>query len=156
MIAHRSHRRVTIVVAVATVAVVAGGGSAFAFWATTGAGTGAATASTLVAPVITAGTVTGDLYPGLTANGTSTGGTLAISASNPNPFPVTVTLAPSTSATGCTTPAVSFRGGTLTLPAKASDVSHTFANSMSMGANASNDCQGKPITVVLTTSTITS
>ena len=106
----------------------------------------------MVAPTVSAGSASGtQLYPGLTANG-STGGDLVLTASNPNPFPITVTVAASSSASGCSNPDVSFLGGTFSLAANASGVSKTFAKSVSMGTNASNDCQGKTITVNVTTS----
>lgn len=144
-------RRAALVAGGTAVAVLAGGTAAFAYWTTTGSGSGAAAARTMTAPTITAGTVAGDLYPGLTANGTSTGGTLAVTASNPNPFAVTVTLNSSSSVTGCTTPGVSFLGGTFTLPANASNLTRTVPNSVSMAPGSSDDCQGKSLTVALTT-----
>jgi hypothetical protein len=138
-------RRAAVVAAGTAAAVLAGGGAAFAYWTTTGTGAGAAAASTMTAPTIDAGTVTGELYPG------ATDGTLAVTASNPNPFPITVTLHPSTSATGCTTPAISFSGGSFTLAANASSVTKLVSDSVSMGSSASNDCQGQALTVALTT-----
>ena len=102
----------------------------------------------MVAPGVTATATapSAQLYPG------STGGDLEVVATNTNPFPVTVTLASSTSATGCTTPAITFAGGTLTLEGNSGSVARTVPNSVSMGAGASNDCQGATITVALTTS----
>jgi hypothetical protein len=145
-------RRLATVVGVAVGGVLLSATAAVAYWSVTGSGSGSAASGTMTAPTVSAGTASGSLlYPGLTADGT-VGGDLVVSASNPNPFPVTVTLDPSTSASGCTTPAVSFAGGSFTLGANASGVSHTFGKSVSMGAGAGNDCQGKTITVHLTTS----
>lgn len=141
-------RRIAVTVAATTVGLLIGIGSAAAYWATTGTGTGAASARTMVAPGVTAtgAAPSAQLYPG------STGGDLVVMASNTNPFPVTVTLAASTSASGCTTPAITFSGGSFTLPANSGSVSRTVANSVSMGTGASNDCQGATITVALNTS----
>lgn len=145
--------RLAVVVGGTVAGVLLSGTAAFAYWSVSGTGSGTAASSTMIAPTVAVGTASGTLlYPGLTADGTSAGGDLVVSASNPNPFPVTVTLAPSTSVTGCTTPDVSFSGGTFTLAANASAASRTIAKSVSMGTNASNDCQGKTLTVALTTS----
>lgn len=149
----RSLKRRAAVVVAGTSAAVLVGGTAFAYWAATGTGSGNAQAGTMSAPTVSAGTTTGSaLYPGLTSNGTSTGGTLAMTASNPNPFPITVTVSQSGAATGCTAPAVTFSGGSFTLAANASDVTRTVPFSIAMGAGASNDCQGQTLTVPLTTS----
>ena len=147
-------RRVTVVAGSVVAGVLLSGTAAVAYWSVTGSGSGVAASTTMTAPTVSAGTASGTaLYPGLSANGTTTGGDLAFSASNPNPFPVTVTVNSSTSASGCTTPAVSFAGGSFTLPANSGTVTRTIAKSVSMGTSASNDCQGKAITVTATTST---
>lgn len=146
-------RRLAIVAGGTVAGVLLSGTAAVAYWSVTGAGSGTAASTTMGAPTVSAGTASGTLlYPGLTANGTSTGADLVVTASNPNPFPVTVTVAPSTTATGCNTPDVNFSGGTFSLAANASGVTRTISKSVSMGTNASNDCQGKTISVALTTS----
>jgi hypothetical protein len=146
-------RRAAVIVGGAVAGVLLSGTAAVAYWSITGTGSGTAQSGTMIAPTVSAGTPSGTaLFPGLTANGTSTGGNLVVNASNPNSFAVTVTVASSTSATGCTTPAVSFIGGTFTLPANSPSVPRTIANSVSMGTTASNDCQDAAITVSLTTS----
>lgn len=151
----RKPRRAGMVIAAAIAVVLLGSTSAYAYWTTVGAGSGAAAADTFIAPTVSAGTVEGPLlYPGLSANGTSTGATLAMVASNPNPFPVSVSVSqtPGAAVSGCTTPAVSFSGGTFTLAANTSSVTRTLAYTVSMGTNSSDDCQGKTITIPLTTS----
>ncbi len=61
------------------------GGTAYAYWAASGTGSGAAKAGVAQPISATAATVsTGFLYPGATGN-------VSITISNPNPFPVTVT-----------------------------------------------------------------
>jgi hypothetical protein len=148
-----SGHRLAIVVGGTVAGVLLSGTAAVAYWSVTGTGSGAAASSTMAAPTVSAGTASGTLlYPGLTADGSTKGADLVVTASNPNPFPVTVTVAASTTVTGCTTPDVSFSGATFTLAANASGVSKTFSKSVSMGTNASNDCQGKTLTVALTTS----
>ncbi|MBK5306268.1 MAG: hypothetical protein JJD92_06220 [Frankiaceae bacterium] len=73
-------------------AVMIGGGVAFAFWSTSGNGAGIAQAKTFAALTVTSGTApTGQLYPGLTADGTAAGGDLVLSVTNSNPFPVQIT-----------------------------------------------------------------
>ena len=153
----RTRRRATVVAGSTAAVVLLGSATAFAYWSATGSGSGSAGAATMASPVVSVGTVTGTgLFPGLSANGTSIGGTLAVVASNPNPFPVTVTVSRDTASpvTGCATPDVSFAGGSFTLAANATDVQRTIAHSVSMGTNASNDCQGKTITIPLTTSSV--
>lgn len=83
--------------------VVLSSGVAFAYWSTTGSGTGAAQATGFVTPAVTAGTTSAQLYPGLTANGTTAGADLVFSVSNTNPFAVTIT---SISLTGATVSSV--------------------------------------------------
>lgn len=58
-------------------------GLAFAAWTSTGAGTVAPKSTTDVASVIAPGTAAADLYPGAT-------GSVTVTVSNPNPYPVLV------------------------------------------------------------------
>jgi hypothetical protein len=150
---HKAHRP-AVFVGAAVAGVLLSGTAAVAYWSVTGAGSGSAASGTMTAPTVSAGTASGTLlYPGLTANGTSTGADLLVSASNPNPFAVTVTVSQGAGAvTGCTTPAVTFSGGSFTLPANSGTVTRTIAKSVSMGTASSNDCQGQTITDPLTTS----
>lgn len=101
------------------------GGTAYAFWSTTGTGSGSASAGGAL-PVTVTATAVGQLYPGVKVPATLT-------FSNPNPFPVTVTsIAPTAAATGVTggldnaacaaSPGVVFATltGSWTIPAKGS------------------------------------
>ena len=146
------HRRTAVVFGGAIAVILLGATSAFAYWTTIGSGSGAATAATFVAPTVSSGTVSGTaLYPGLTANGTSVGGNLAMTATNTNPFPVNVSVSQSGPATGCATPDVTLSTGSFTLPANSGALSRTLSFKVSMGTGSSNDCQGATITVPLTT-----
>jgi hypothetical protein len=149
---HKAHRP-AVVVGAAVAGVLLSGTAAVAYWSVTGTGSGSATSGTMTAPTVSAGTASGTLlYPGLTADGSTTGADLVVTASNPNPFPVTVTLSQNGAATGCATPAVTFRGGNITLLANATAATYKVDRSVSMGTTSSTDCQGKTITVPLTTS----
>lgn len=129
------------------------GGTAYAYWTTTGAGTG--TASATMAQTLSAGpaTVASGLYPGATGiAGTAT-------VSNPNPFPVTITSAsfalPTASGSlgTCTTTGVTLTAGTLpTVPAKAGGQDGTVALPFTAAmTNASQTgCQGATFTSTVT------
>lgn len=149
----RKPRRASMVLAAALTVVLLGSTSAYAYWTTLGSGDGAAAAGTFIAPTVNSGTAAGPaLYPGMTSAGSSTGGTLSIVASNPNPFPISVLVSQNGAATGCATPAVTFDGGSFNLAAGASNVPLTLPDTLSVGTTSSNDCQGATITVPLTTS----
>ena len=150
---NRRPRRAGVVLGGTVAIILLGSTSAVAYWTTMGSGSGAAAADTFKDVEVSSGTVTGPLlYPGLTADGEATGGTLAIVASNPNPFPVSVVVSKSGAATGCSTPDVSLIQGTISVPAGAVSEAYTLPNSVSMGTDSSNDCQGATITIPLTTS----
>lgn len=146
------------VVGVATVgAVLAAASIGYAYWTTTGSGAGTAKATTLTAAVVNAGVApAGQLFPGLAANGTTTGGDLVVNASNPNGFPVTVTITGGTFG-GCTTTGVSIGStATFNLAANAAAAEVTIPKVLSMASTSSNDCQGKTITITgLVTETAT-
>ena len=145
-------RRLAAVAGGTAAAVVLGSATAYAYWSVTGSGSGSAAASSMSAPVVTAGTVTGaSLYPG------KTGATLFVNATNPNPFDITVTVAKpiSGSITGCTSPDVTFSGGSFTVPANTTTaVERTIPNSVSMGNASSSDCQGQTLAIPLTTNSV--
>jgi hypothetical protein len=141
------------------VAVLLAGGTAYAVWSTTGTGAGTATARGFQAVTVTAGTApAGQLYPGLTADGSTAGGDLVVNANNPNPFPVSVSVLVS-SVSGCTTPGVSIPGSvtaSFALPASSGTVSRTMSKVLSMSTASSSDCQGQTLTVSLTTTAVSS
>ena len=148
----------TTTVAVAIFAVAATAGTAFAVWTSTGTGTGTGAARGFQAVTVAAGTApAGQLYPGLTANGTSLGGDLVVNATNPNPFPVTVTVTLNGTPTGCTTSGVTIGApATFTLPANSGTVQRIMSFVLSMSTASSNDCQNATITVPLNTSAVSS
>lgn len=130
-----------------------GGGSAYAYFTGHGSGTGTGrVASGLAAVTVTAATTTGAaLYPG----DTGSPGDLKISATNTNPVDVRVTVTGITgiaTGSGCTTPALTLVGTpSFTIP-KNTNTSATFplTGSVTMGTDATSDCQGKTLTVNLT------
>jgi hypothetical protein len=143
---HISHKKV-VVAAMAVIAFTVVG-IAIAAWTVGGSGTGyakASTASAITLSVASAST-TADLYPG--ANGT-----VKLSASNPNPFPVRISAvsgngaitsdkgAACNAATG-----VTFVNQTgLTLDLLANETDHVFtlaAGSVTMSNASDNSCQG--------------
>jgi len=132
------------------------GGTAYAFWTSTGTGTGTASATTFQPVVVSAGAAPpGQLYPGLTANGTTSGGDLVVQASNPNPFPVIVTVTLNGTPTGCSTTGVTIGApATFTLPASSGTVTLTVSKVLSMSTASSDDCQGATITLPLATSAV--
>ena len=67
----------------AVVAILAGAGTAYAVWSSTGSGSATAQASTSANSVIAAGTSAADLYPGAVK-------TITVTISNPNLYPVLV------------------------------------------------------------------
>ncbi|GAC1326846.1 MAG: hypothetical protein NVSMB13_12590 [Mycobacteriales bacterium] len=128
------------------------GGVAIASWTQNGSGSGAALAKTAVASVVSAGTTTADLYPGQTT------GTLSMSITNPNPYPVTFTNATmgsvtvdSTHSAGCTTTGLSFSTPTVSLLVPANSVGTALSAPIVAMSNASsNGCQGATFTIAVT------
>jgi hypothetical protein len=92
------------------------GGYAFAAWTSSGSGTGQAKSTTSIDSVIAPGTSAADLYPGAT-------GSVTVTVSNPNPYPVLVNSISSGSSalvnTSCT-------AGTVTTDARATDATGLF------------------------------
>ncbi len=126
-----------------------GAGSAYAYWKSTGLGTGQATTGTSQAVTIatnaTAGTL---LQPGGT-------GDLVITATNPNAAPVQITAITLGAIGGCTTPAISLAAPStsylpFTIPANANNQRLVVAGALTMGTGASSGCQGVAFTIPLT------
>jgi hypothetical protein len=149
-------------IAVAAVILVAFGaaGIAIAAWTVSGTGTGyakASTASAITLNVASAST-TADLYPGAS-------GTVKLSASNPNPFPVRITAvsgngtitsdkgAACNAATG-----VAFVNQTgLTLDLLANETDHVFtlvAGAVTMSNASDNSCQGAIFSIPVTVTAV--
>lgn len=137
-------------------ATIAATGVAFAAWTATGGGVGGATASNATdALTVTAAYPAADLYPGLTANGTSTGGALKLHVVNDRPYPVQFTTvtpggtgtysAPAGCDDGAGGNAVSMPAAitiaAVTVPTGAAGVTITVPNALSMASGATDACQ---------------
>lgn len=130
-------------------------GVSYAVWTSSGTGTGSSVATNFKAITVTAGTAgAGQLYPGLVPDGSTAGADLKVITTNPNPFPVTATLT-LTSASGCTTPGITLKAGTVvSLAANSSNVPQTIAKVVGMGTSANDDCQNATITLTLATASV--
>ncbi len=159
---HHARRAITLA-AVAVLAVLAGG-SASAYWTSTGAGSGAAAIATSTDELtLTPATPTAQLAPGATAN-------VVLTISNSNTFPVHIgTLSLDTGHgtggfdvdgdhLGCALTALSFTtqtngGSGWTVGSKAAGVDGSLAvtltNSLTMAANAASACQNASFIVYL-------
>jgi len=153
--------RAAFVVLVAVIGVLLLNGGASAFWSGGGNGTGAGGSGTVQAVTLSPGTSPGGLAPGGQRN-------VVLTVTNPNLAEVSVrSLALDTTQgtsgysvdaghSGCTVPALTFAtqtngGAGWTIPKKVGAVngtlSVTLTNALSMGAGASNACQGATFTV---------
>lgn len=143
----RPARRVALVAGVSAVAVLAGGGVAYAYWTAGGGGAGSTTIGTvsLAADPVTAS----GLYPGrsipVTVDITATGdGTVSVTAINPAAAEVSVGLGP------CDPAAVTFTT-TAGLPQTVSaGAPVTVAGTVTMALDAADGCQGRTFTIPLT------
>ncbi len=133
----------------ATLAVFLIGSVVFAAWLVTGTGNGGAKATTATNLVVTAGSTTGDLFPG-------GNGDVKVSIQNPNPFAVNVKTivgsgAITSAAPGCTTTGVSFTDQNavtgMTIAAGATQAV-TLDDAASMNTS-DNGCQGATFTIPL-------
>jgi hypothetical protein len=147
-------------------------GVAFAYWTSSGSGSGQATAGSASTVTLSAGTVTSTLFPG----GTADVGTLV---TNPNPYAVLIsglsagTITSGTAGNACDTNGnhVTFNvpgtypSTTYRVPAKAGVVGTgnpaafaiDIANGASMAINSDTTCQAKTFTIPLSgTATATS
>jgi hypothetical protein len=139
---------------VAALTVGLGGGAAYGFFVSAGAGSGTATVGT-TAPVTVleaTGTITNELYPGTT-------GDLLVTLDNPNTYPVAITaIAGNGTVTGaggvgsCTTTGVSVpsQSGLNISVASGSSVSAVIPGAVSMGAASDTGCQGATFQVPVT------
>ena len=146
----RPLHRVVATFLASAVLLCATGGVAFAYFRTSGNGTGSGKVSAALAPVtVSAATTTGTaLYPG----DTGSPGDLELSATNPNPVDVKVTVTGLGSVQGCTTPALSLVGTpSFTIPKNTTTATGIpLIGAVTMGTSASNDCQGQTLTVSVT------
>lgn len=139
-----------LICAVTALVVGLGGGSAYAYFTSSGSGSGSATVAGApnAVTIATNATSATPLQPGGT-------GDLVITATNPNNYPVQITAFSIGTVTGCTTPDVSLVSPSsdylpFTIPKNASSERLVIVGSLTMGAGASNDCQGKSLTIPLT------
>ncbi len=143
--------------AIAALTVGIGGGAAFAYFTSSGRGSGAASVGTPspVTVLQATGTVTNKLYPGTT-------GDLLLTLDNPNPYAVTITSVGSSGAvTGsggvgtCTVTGVSVvtQSGLNVTVASGSSVSVVIPGAAEMGSTSDSGCQGAtfqaPITITV-------
>jgi hypothetical protein len=143
----------------AAVGLLIAGSVAYAAWTVNGSGTGSASATSSVNLTLTAGTPSGLLYPGGSADVDS-------SVSNSNPFPVHVSSVSLDTTqgingfdvdaghSGCNLSSLSFTTATngstgWDIPASSS-VDVDAAGAISMSAAANDSCQGATFTVHLT------
>jgi hypothetical protein len=142
-----------------TLCLATGAGGAYAYWATVGAGSGAATNGTMSTVTVEA-LVAGDspantLVPGGTA-------AVAVRALNPNSFPVQVYAIRGNGAAtadanhpACTTPGVKFvdpaapLAPALSIPANSS-ILITLPNAATMSTASSSGCQGATFSLPVT------
>ncbi|WP_255770631.1 hypothetical protein [Pseudarthrobacter sulfonivorans] len=157
----KTSRRLAAKTAAATITLclATGAGGAYAYWATVGAGSGAATNGTMGAVTVEA-LIAGDspqstLVPGGTAD-------VAVRAHNPNDYPVQVyairgngAVTADANHTVCTTTGVKFvdpaapLAPALSIPANSS-ILITLPNAAAMSTASSSGCQGAAFTVPVT------
>jgi hypothetical protein len=149
--------RKTFVVA-ALVGGMLAGSVALAAWLASGTGTGSAKAVNAENLVVTDGTASADLYPGM-ANGD-----LFLTVQNTNDYPVRITSiqaaagdVTSTAGASCegATTGVSLDGGQITLPAPQdvganSSISFTVADVVNMTNASDTSCQGATFSIPVT------
>jgi hypothetical protein len=157
----KRNRRLALVALVAFVGVLLLNGGAQAFWSAGGSGAGNGGSGTVQAVTLSPGTISGEIAPGGSRS-------VVLTVTNPNLAEVSVrSLALDTTQgtngysvdaahAGCTVNALSLAsqnngGAGWTIPKKVGSVngtlSVTLTNALTMGATASNACQGATFTV---------
>jgi hypothetical protein len=150
-------RRRRLVAVLTAVGVLAVGGAAWAYFTTSGSGTGHGSTGTMstVTLNVTAGTASTPLYPGGT-------GDVSLEVNNPNAYAVTlVSVALKTGGTitadaghlGCTTTGVTFAtqtGLSTTIPSGASADRIDLAGAVSMNSSSLSACQGATFSIPVT------
>ena len=152
--AHGARRvsRLLVAGAIATASVLTGG-VAFAWWSTTGSGSGSATTGTTVALTTSASTPSGTvLVPGGSAP-------LVITVTNPNAGSVTITsvqldtsrsVTVSGEAGTCTAPPLTVSATPSLVLAGGATTTFTVPNAVTLGSAAANGCQGATFTLPVT------
>ena len=154
-----NRKRLVRIAVTAVVGLSIAGAAAYAAWSVNGSGSGSASAATAQGLTLTAGSASGVLYPGATADVDTT-------AANSNPFPVHVTsLALDTTQgqsgfgvdaghSGCNLSSLSFttatNGGSGWDIAANGSIDIDASGSISMDSSANDSCQGATFTVYLT------
>ena len=140
-----------IIGAIAALTMGFGGGAAFAYFTSSGNGSGAASTGTLQAVTIAStGSVSSPLLPGGPA------GNVTVEIANPNPYSVTLvsvngngTINTDGGHLSCTTTGVTFTNQTpnINIPANQTAYPVDLTGAISMSAAASNGCQGATFSV---------
>jgi hypothetical protein len=154
-----TRKRLVRLAVTAVVGLGIAGGAAYAAWSVSGSGSGSASAASAQGLTLTAGSASGVLYPGATAD-------VDTSVANANAFPVHVSsLALDTTQgqngfavdgghSGCNLGSLSFstatNGGSGWDISANSSLDVDAASSITMGAGANDSCQGATFTVYLT------
>lgn len=138
-------------------ALALGGGAAYAFWSSTGAGTAQAKSRTAIALTATAVTpTTGDLYPGST-------GAVSFTLQNSNTYGVNITKLTSATVvsddvTNCPNTNISITAGAIpsgglivnyTINANSTSATQTLPGLLTMNVSAPDGCQTKTFSATL-------
>jgi len=130
-----------------------GVGVAFAQWTVNGGGSGSATALSAQNLTTQSATTTAALYPGIS------NASLYLVVTNPNPFPVTITVVSGNEtitpdaghASGCVTTGVTFTNQTGLSQVVAASANTSFTvGGVSMSNSSDNGCQGATFAVPVT------
>jgi hypothetical protein len=154
-----NRKRLVRIAVIAAVGLSIAGAAAYAAWSVNGSGSGSASASSAQGLTLTAGSASGVLYPGATAD-------VDTSVANANPFPVHVSslaldttqgqngFAVDAGHSGCNLSSLSFttatNGGNGWDIAASSSLDVDATASIAMGSGANDSCQGATFTVYLT------
>jgi hypothetical protein len=148
----RPVRKATVVL-LAVLAGLLATGVAYAFWTTTGSGSGSAHATTAAGLTTSPATTTAQLYPGATADA-------KVTINNTNPFAVTVTdiVGGTITASGgigtCSVTGVTFtdQHAVADIVGANSSTTFTLTGTVSMSNASDNGCQGATFTIPVTLS----
>jgi hypothetical protein len=144
-----------LIAALTVVGVLALGGVAWAYFTSSGTGSGHGSTGTMstVALSATAGTASTPLYPGGT-------GDVSLEVNNPNSYAVTLvsvsgdgTITPDAGHSACTTTGVTFSyqsGLSTTIPASTTNFPVHLSGAVSMSTSSSNGCQGATFSIPVT------
>lgn len=148
------NRRLSAVLA-GVIGVLLVAGVASAAWTSTGSGLGAAKAATAQALSVSAGTASADLYPG------GPNGSLVVTVTNPNPYPVQVSTVTPGAVSGITSTAGSSCSGSTTgisftwtskaltqvIAGSGGTFTYTFTGALAMSNASDASCSGATFAV---------